>query len=366
MTSFVSLSLSQLKMYVRDRQSLFLAFIFPLLLMSAFGFVTGRGATETTIGVIPGADPAANAAYIEALDASSLISVRELDEESASTALEDDVVALVLYLPDVAPDAADPVHTTQLRTIVDASDAQGTGQAYALVEGALKQLEYKVRGLEPMFALEVADVKERTNLRYVDFLVPGLLAFMVMQLAVAGSGFNIVEYKRKGILKRLFVTPLSPFTFISSLIAMRLLTIIVQIGIILLLARFAFGFSAQGSLALMFAFVIGGAILFLSLGFVLGGIASTQNAIILLGNLFIFPQVFLAAVFFPASLLPDWMQGAASLLPLNFLSHALRSISNDGAGLVELWPDILGISAWIIIGILMATRLFRWGDTGNS
>ena len=48
------------------------------------------------------------------------------------------------------------------------------------------------------------------HLRYVDFLVPGILAFMIMQLAVAGSGFNIVEYKRKGILKRLFVTPLKP------------------------------------------------------------------------------------------------------------------------------------------------------------
>ena len=117
---------------------------------------------------------------------------------------------------------------------------------------------------------------------------------------------------------------------------------------------------------LLAAFVIAGSIMFLGIGFALGGLASTQNAIVMIGNLFIFPQTFLAGVFFPIDTLPDWVQRIAALFPLNFVSHAIRAIANEGAGLADLGWDVLGIAAWTAIGLFLAVRYFRWSDAANA
>ena len=85
------------------------------------------------------------------------------------------------------------------------------------MEQALLEVERELRNNETLFPLSVVDVQARSQ-RYIDFLVPGLLALTIMQISVAGSGYNIVEFRRKGILKRLFVTPLKPSSFIGGIV----------------------------------------------------------------------------------------------------------------------------------------------------
>jgi ABC-2 type transport system permease protein len=116
----------------------------------------------------------------------------------------------------------------------------------------------------------------------------------------------------------------------------------------------------------MYLFVILGSILFLGLGFALGGIAKTQNAVMTFGNLVIFPQVFVAGVFFPLESLPSWLQPIAMVLPLNFVSDAIRQVANEGATLADLSTDILGIIVWTVIGIFLAVRFFHWSESGNA
>lgn len=189
---------------------------------------------------------------------------------------------------------------------------------------------------------------------------------MVMQLAISGSGFNIVEYKRKGILKRLFVTPLRPLHFIVSLIVSRLLIILVQITLMLIVGILVFDITIQGSWLMLYLISILGGILFLGLGFVLGGIAKTQNSVMTIGNLFIFPQMFLAGVFFALDSLPAWLYPIAKLLPLSFVSNAMRTVANETASLSALSYDLIGMGVWIVLGIFMAVYFFRWGEEANS
>jgi ABC-2 type transport system permease protein len=358
-----TLTLVQLRMYVRDRQSMFLAFFFPLLFMFALGLAVDTGPTPIEISVIEQATSPGSAAILEGLRANGALTINLEAEQQARAALEAGNRALILLLPELSLDQVNA--GLSLETLVNAGDPVRTQQALGILSGVLQELEHELRGTEPMFALHVEDVLARQS-RYVDFLIPGLLAFMVMQLAITGSGFNIVEYKRKGILKRPFVTPMRPFDFIASLIAMRLVTILAQISLILIIAMLVFQIQFIGSIVLMYLFVIAGGILFLSLGFALGGLAKTQNAIILLGNLIIFPQVFLASVFFPIDSLPGFLQAVARILPLTFVSEAIRSVANQGAGIAELWPQIAGLVVWTGIGLFLAVRFFRWSDAASA
>lgn len=359
------LAIAQLKIYTRDRQSVFFALFFPLVFMVALGYSVDRAPQPLDVGVVLPSPTDTSGPLLTALDKQELLDVSVDSEADARRALDEGERDLVLLFPETTDErllAAEPIPVTVL---VNASQPQRTQQALALLTGLLGRIEHDVRQTRPLFALDVEDVKAR-NARYVDFLIPGLLAFMVLQLSIAGSGFNIVEYKRKGILKRLFVTPLRPIQFIASLIVTRLAIIVAQISVLLLVAHVVFDVTVQGNLALLYAFVIGGGVLFLSIGFALGGVAKTQSAIMALGNLVIFPQIFLAGVFFPLDSLPGWLRPAALLLPLNFVSDALRRVGNEGAALSDLGIDVLGLAAWTVIGVLLAVRLFHWSDVASG
>lgn len=360
MQTITKLTIAQILMYVRDRQSVFFAFFFPLFFMLALGYMVGGGEIDPVDLSVVADDPNASAVFINALEENDLTVIHEEGEAAARESLRQGDRDAIVFAPRGTTTGNIPV-----RVLVNQSDPQRTATALTVLRAVLVDVEHAVRGTEPLFALQIEDVEART-LRYVDFLIPGLLAFMVMQLAIAGSGFNIVEYKRKGILKRLFVTPLRPLTFIVSLIAARLIVILAQISVLLLVAKLVFDIAIVGNIFMLYLFVILGSVLFLGLGFALGGIAKTQNAVMAIGNLFIFPQMFLAGIFFPLDSLPAWVQPIAALLPLNFVSDALRQVANEGAGFSSLGTDLLGIAVWTVVGLALAVWLFKWGEGADA
>jgi ABC-2 type transport system permease protein len=186
-----------------------------------------------------------------------------------------------------------------------------------------------------------------------------------MQLSIAGSGYNIVEYRRKGILKRLFVTPLTPQAFIGGLVLSRSLICLIQLGVLMLIAVYGFDVSIIGSALDLGVVVLLGIALFLSVGFCMGSIAKTQQAIMAIGNLVTFPQMFLSGIFYPIDILPEWIQPIAHILPLSFLADAVREIVVNGAGLGDLLSNLAGLVAWSIVALLAAIRLFAWKDVAG-
>lgn len=248
--------------------------------------------------------------------------------------------------------------------LVDASQARQTAMLQPVVEQALLEVERELRGIEPLFPLDVVDVQARSQ-RYIDFLVPGLLALTIMQISVAGSGYNIVEYRRKGILKRLFVTPIRSGSFIGGIVIARLVITVIQVSFLLTMAVLLLGVPIVGNVFELFVMIPFGSAIFLSLGFFMGSIAKTQQAIMLLGNLITLPQMFLSGVFFSIDTMPDVLQPVARLLPLSFLATGVRDIIVNGVGLLEQIPTLAGLLVWLVIALTLAIRRFRWKEVAT-
>lgn len=354
------LTLTHLRMYSRDRQSLFFALVFPLIFMLALGYMVDNDELKPIdIGVVINEGGEANS-FFEAFADNPLIEAHAETEAEARAAFDNGERDAVIFAPEAAL-LVEQASRVPVKVLVNISQPQQAAQVQAVLRSVFVDMERQMRGTEELFALEVEDIDAR-EARYVDFLIPGLVALMVMQLSIAGSGFNIVEYKRKGILKRLFVTPLRPIQFIASLILSRLAIILGQITFMLIVGELVFDISIEGSVLLMYVFAALGSVLFLGLGFALGGIANSQNAVMMVGNLVIFPQIFLAGVFFPLDSLPAWLQPVASVLPLHFVSSSIRAIANEGATVAMLTTDLLGILIWMVVGVFLAVRLFKWGE----
>ena len=83
------------------------------------------------------------------------------------------------------------------------------------------------------------------------------------------------------------------------------------------------------------------------------------------GNIIIFPQIFLSGVFYPIDSMPELIQPIARILPLSFVSTAMREIANSGASLLSIAPSLLGIGVWFVVAFVLATRLFVWKEVAN-
>lgn len=347
-----------LRIFSRDRQAIIFSLFFPVLFMGVFGLVGNGDPDPVTIGIVDRAGNALSAAFTNAVKANSLFVVSSGDEAELREQVIKGDLQLMLVLPAQFQDNGTPA---QLGLVVDAAQVRQLDLILPVLEKALVDVERALRGEVALFSLQVEDVKARSQ-NYLSFLVPGLLAFTIMQLSIAGSGYNIVEYRRKGILKRLFVTPLTPQAFIGGLVLSRSLICLVQLGVLMLIAVYGFKVSIIGNPLDLLVVVVLGIALFLSVGFCMGSIAKTQQAIMAIGNLVTFPQMFLSGIFYPIEILPELIQPIAQLLPLSFLAEAVREIVIDGASLGDLLPALAGLVIWSIVALLAAIRLFAWKD----
>jgi len=251
-----------------------------------------------------------------------------------------------------------------LRVLIDASQTAQMDRVMPLLERGLVDVERELRDQQPLFAMTIEDIEARSQ-SYLDFVVPGLLALALMQISMGGSGFNLVEFRRKGILKRLFVTPVLPRDFISGMVLSRLLIVLLQLSILLGIAVFLLQITFVGNLFNLYVFIILGTTIFLSLGFCLGSLAKTQQAILAMNMLLTWPQMLLTGIFYPIDAMPDMVQPLANILPLSFIVTGLRGVAIDGAGLLELGPNIIGAAVWILIALGLAIKLFNWKEVAT-
>ena len=349
------------RIFLRDRQAIFFSLFFPIIFMSVFGFVERRGPQTIDIGVVNEAPGPLSEDFMAALTGNDVFRVQSGTEAELRETLIEGDVSLVLVVP---PEFQQADSGVQLRVMVDASQVQLLGLIMPVLEQSLLRVERELRGTEPLFTLTLEDVQARSQ-RYLDFLVPGLIAFTLMQLAIAGSGFNIVEYRRKGILKRLFVTPVQPRDFIAGIVLSRLLLSIMQITVLLAVAVFLLDVQILGSYPAFYVSIIMGSVVFLCLGFFLGSLAKTQQSIQAIGNLVIFPQIFLSGIFYPIDSMPAFIQPVAYVLPLSYVANALRGIANEGLSLLQLLPDLTGILVWMAVSFFLATRFFVWKEVAS-
>lgn len=196
--------------------------------------------------------------------------------------------------------------------------------------------------------------------RYIDFLVPGLIGLNTMGGGMWGVGFLIVNYRVGKLLKRFMATPMPRHDFLLAILGARLTFLIPDVGILLLLGTLAFEMPIRGSLALFGLVEIVGALAFSGLGLLVACQARTTETISGLMNFVMMPMWLCSGVFFPSDRFPAIFQPVIQALPLTQLVAANRMVLLEGAGILQVVPALLILSAWAVVTFLLALRWFRW------
>jgi ABC-2 type transport system permease protein len=209
--------------------------------------------------------------------------------------------------------------------------------------------------------LDVQEINSN-HLKYVDFLLPGLIALSLMQMSVFSTAFVFTNYKEKGVLKRLIATPMRPITFVTANVFTRLIVSFLQTAVFVIVGVTFLKAHVIGSYWLVALCASIGSVMFLGLGFTISGIAKTTESVPAAANLIVFPMLFLGGTFFPLSSFPPWLGHIAKYLPLTFLSDSLRQVMTKAAGIGDIKFDLIWMLIWSVILVGTANWAFSFEE----
>ena len=197
-------------------------------------------------------------------------------------------------------------------------------------------------------------------LRYVDWVIPGILAMNMMFSCFWGVGWVIVRYRKNGVLRRLQATPLSAFEFLSAQVLSRLLVVVTATSLVYIGADLFLDFIMRGSYLALFLVYIAGALCLISMGLIIAARLRTEELADGLLNIFSWPMLLLSGVWFSMEGTSAAAQLLSQLMPLTHLVNAARAVMVDGAGLTQVLPEIALLGSMGLILLLIAAALFRW------
>ena len=365
MTSLLTLTWSSIKMFFRNKQALFFTFFSPLLIMVVFGLIGLDRVVKTDVGIaLSGPPTAATKQFVEKLKQVPSFNVHDGTEPDLRKQLQDDELAAVFIIPpDLIPENPAEITSRTRDVLVLSNTGQGqqAGIAVRIMNEILNRNALIITGGSDLFRLNVQEINTE-HLKYIDFLLPGLIALSLMQMSIFSVAFVFTNYKEKGVLRRLIATPMRPISFVTANVITRVIVSFLQTAIFIAVGVLYLKAHVIGSYWLISLITILGSLMFLGLGFTISGIAKTQESVPAFANLIAFPMLFLGGTFFPIESFPTWLRHFATYLPLQFLSDAFRQVMTKNASIWDIRADLLWMLAWSVVLVFLANWAFSFEE----
>jgi ABC-type multidrug transport system permease subunit len=331
--------------FFRDRSAFGWNFLFPFLLVAGFGIIFGgKTYTEYKIGIFPSETKQVSTAQVN-------IPQRFKNMQ---------------YLKFIGfPNAAEGLEKLKHHRI-DFLLKTGNGPYQYWVSDASP----KGYVVEQMFKASLLPAENKLNaekreiqgsaIRYIDWLFPGILAMNMMFSALWGVGYVVVRYRKNGVLKRLKATPLSAFEYLTAQAISRIFLLMFTLVIVWTGCDLIFSFRVQGSYLDLFVIFFLGSLSLTSLGLVLASRGTSEEFTTGILNFISWPMMFLSEVWFSLEGAPQWVKSSAKIFPLTHMLTAARKVMHDGAGLIEVGPEIIVLSLMTLGFLTLGASLFSW------
>jgi ABC-type multidrug transport system permease subunit len=196
--------------------------------------------------------------------------------------------------------------------------------------------------------------------RYIDFLIPGLLAMGIMMSTMWGLSYGIIEKRSKKLLRRMVATPMRKSYFLFSYLTVRMVMNFIEAVLLIVFAWLVFDISIQGSIPALLLVFIAGNIGFAGLAiFISCRTAKTEigNGLI---NVIVMPMMLLSGIFFSYHNFPERIIPIIRKLPLTMVADGMRSIFIEEAGLLQVAVPVLFLTIGGFIFFSLGLRFFRW------
>jgi imidazolonepropionase-like amidohydrolase/ABC-type multidrug transport system permease subunit len=175
-----------------------------------------------------------------------------------------------------------------------------------------------------------------------------------------GAGMRAVQDRETDVLRRYKVTPITPVPLLAASMVTGVILYLPGLILNLFLANRLFGMTIPSNIGSLFLFAIIACVAFRSIGLIIAAVVnSSQESLILIQPLYM-AMLFLSGATFPLSFFPDWLQIVTQFIPATYLMIGLGGILQHGESVLHNWQSVLALTVTALIGLLIATKLFRW------
>ncbi|WP_300464257.1 ABC transporter permease [Desulfobacula sp.] len=332
--------------FIRDRAGFGWNILFPFLIVAGFGVMfSSDSRSEFKVGVfpvVPDQMVVTDLEIPERLKTYDYIKIVPFETYDAA------VDKLLHHKIDMLLKNSGP----KLHYWINASSPKG-----AVLEKVVKESVIS----EDMFAERM--VKQQVKgkqIRYIDWLFPGILGMNIMFSSLFGVGYVIVRYRRSGVLKRLKATPVTAFEYLTAQLASRVWIMLCTSFLVWFGCDLLFDFQMEGSYLDAAVIFLAGTLCLVSLGLILacrGTNEELTNGII---NFICWPMMFLSEVWFSLEGASEWVKSIARVLPLTHFLSAVRKIVNDGATLADVSSELAILLVMSVVFLTIGSLLFSW------
>jgi ABC-2 type transport system permease protein len=406
-----SLVVALFKDWGRNREAVFFAVLFPILLLVIFSTVFASGPVEFTVfvqnnDVVDGEPTNLSATFVDSLEGTDPITVQHIEsgrnitdwsqanrttgskrvvvvpEGFARQVRNATVQARLNVIVDTVARARQGANDTQQAAFQDrladtrdrvaantsgsaeilflsSSDDQTAPAIRGILTSVISRFNDEALGVDtPPTNLTTADLGAE-NLSSADYYLPAFIAALVLINGVMGLTVTVAGFNADGTLKRLAATPLRKRDWILATVIQQSILAVVLTGVMVVVAQVFFGVTATPGLPAL-ALVLLAAIGFGALGMTLGSFVSDPDAASSLANAIAFPLMFLSGVFWEVELMPEFLQTLATLLPVYHFHRGLRRLmivgTTDGVAVAFAF---LGAMAAVFLALAVYTTGWR-------
>lgn len=342
---YTHLLIARMKELGREPEVVFWVFGFPLLLALGLGIAfRNKPADITSIAIVesPGAQHALN--LIQRSPRRSSIRAELLDQAQALKGFRLGKYDLVVEV-DSAGNFKYVFDPARPESVLSKAEVDETLQTAAGRQNPLSTS---------------SAVSSEPGSRYIDFLIPGLIGMNVMNAAMWGIGFAIVDMRQRKLLKRFVATPMRRSDFMLALASSRLLLMITEVGLLLGFGVLVFHMRVLGSVVVILLIGAIGALGFAGIGLLTASRAQKIESVSGLINVVMMPMWIFSGVFFSYERFPAVIQPLIKALPLTALNDALRATILEGASLPAQTGRLMILALWGGVSFVLALKWFRW------
>jgi ABC-2 type transport system permease protein len=340
-----------------------LVILAPILQLVMLGYAASTDVRDVPLVVVDQDRSTESRALIDRFDASqNFVVVDALSSSAGVNAYLDGGRAwMAMVIPADYGARTRRGQASSVQVVADGTDANSTtvalGYAGALVTSYARELAASV-GRGPGEALIGAQIRVWFNpqLESRHFMIPGILALVLLVVTTNLSSMAIVREKELGTLEQLNVTPIARWELIGGKLLPYALLGMLDVAIVVAVATLWFEVPLRGSLPLLLLMCLVYLLTTLGLGLFISTISSTQQQAMMTASFFfLLPMVFLSGFIFPIENMPAAIQPVTYLIPLRYFLEILRGIFLKGVGLEILWKDALALLAWGVGILTLAT-----------
>ncbi|HEX6852149.1 MAG TPA: ABC transporter permease [Candidatus Polarisedimenticolaceae bacterium] len=374
MKKILAVALKELRQIRRDPLSLAMLVGVPAMMLLLYGYALNFDVKHVALAVQDNDKTRASRALVDAFVRSTYfdLAVDLPAGADLERVTERRRAKAILVIPEGFGDDLESGRNAPVQMLVDGTDSQTAttllGYAQGVVESRNRAIRVERYGEGAPGTQVPIEYRPRVwynpDLESTQFLVPGLIGFILMLTAVVSMALSVVREKERGTMEQLRVTALRPGQLILGKVLPFLGISLLATIVILVTARLLFGVEIKGPYLHLFAVTLLYLLGALGWGLFVSSLADTQAMAFQVGTISsMLPAIFLSGFIFPIRSMPEPLQWVTYAVPARYYLIALRGIILKGEGLGPYLEDVLFLAAYATIILTLAwVRLVKRGN----